>query len=184
MLITVTGGSGSGKSEYAEKTALDLCGGKAPVYLATMAVWGDEGAKRVMRHRALRAGKGFQTLEKTRSLEEIPQDLLAGQTVLLEDLSNLISNELFTQNGMVPEETAIERIRRDLKHITDCAGNVVVVMNEVFSDGRKYDRGTETFLRLTGIMNRELALRADESYEIVYGIAVRLDNQPFPGENV
>ena len=66
MLILVTGGSGSGKSEYAEGIAVSLAEreGLPLYYIAAMKPYGEEGKRRVERHRRLRAGKGFQTVER------------------------------------------------------------------------------------------------------------------------
>ena len=63
MLILVTGGSGSGKSAFAEQKAVSLAAGGELVYLATMQVYGEEGKKKVERHRQLRRGKGCETIE-------------------------------------------------------------------------------------------------------------------------
>ena len=70
MLVTVTGGSGSGKSAYAEQTAVRLAEGGRLLYLATMMRDGAGAQERIRRHRALRSGKGFLTIEKTDSLCE------------------------------------------------------------------------------------------------------------------
>ena len=45
MLHVVTGGSGSGKSEYAEKLIAESALHRR-IYVATMMVWDDEGRKR------------------------------------------------------------------------------------------------------------------------------------------
>ena len=45
-MILVIGGSGSGKSAYAEKVALECQKEKRHFYLATMHVFGEEGQKR------------------------------------------------------------------------------------------------------------------------------------------
>ena len=58
------GGSGSGKSAFAEQKAVSLAAGGELVYLATMQVYGEEGKKKVERHRQLRRGKGFETIER------------------------------------------------------------------------------------------------------------------------
>ena len=65
MLILITGGSGSGKSEYAENTAKELAEkeGLSLYYIATMKPFGEEGRRRVERHHRLREGKGFETVE-------------------------------------------------------------------------------------------------------------------------
>ncbi len=74
MLVTVTGGSGSGKSAYAEQTAVRLAEGGRLLYLATMMRDGAGAQERIRRHRALRSGKGFLTIEKTDSLCELDPD--------------------------------------------------------------------------------------------------------------
>ena len=94
MLIMVTGGSGSGKSEFAERCCMELCPGEK-IYIATMQPFGKEGAARIQRHKKLRAGKHFQTVECYTDLEKL---ILNAQTTLLECLSNLTANEMFT-NG-------------------------------------------------------------------------------------
>ena len=72
-LLLVYGGSGSGKSAWAERRLLSLAGrepGRA-VYLATMSAGGEEARARIDRHRAMRARHGaeagleFITLERT-----------------------------------------------------------------------------------------------------------------------
>ena len=62
MMHLITGGSASGKSAYAEKMAVGA-GEKSRYYLATMKPWGKEGQERVEKHRNMRAGRGFTTVE-------------------------------------------------------------------------------------------------------------------------
>ena len=72
MLAVITGGSGSGKSEYAESVATSLAkrDGLPLYYIATMRPFGAEGMWRVERHRKLRAGKGVETIECYVNLKE------------------------------------------------------------------------------------------------------------------
>ena len=62
MFHLVTGGSGSGKSEYAEQLIMEF-GEKEPwrkrYYLATMMPFGEETKQKIERHRKMREGKGF-----------------------------------------------------------------------------------------------------------------------------
>ena len=64
MIHLVTGGSGSGKSEYAENwlTGRNKKDGTY-IYIATMQPYTEETMKKIERHHRLRAGKGFRTLE-------------------------------------------------------------------------------------------------------------------------
>ena len=67
MIVLVTGGSGSGKSEYAEQLVMRF-GDCRRFYVATMEVFGEEGREKVLRHKRLRRGKGFVTLERQRNV--------------------------------------------------------------------------------------------------------------------
>lgn len=69
MMVVVTGGSGSGKSAYAESLFQDFSGEK--IYIATMQVYDEEGKAKVARHRKLREGKGFLTVESQRNVGEL-----------------------------------------------------------------------------------------------------------------
>lgn len=70
MITLVTGGSGSGKSAYAEDVAVSA-EGTEKYYIATMQIYDAEGERKVERHRKLRAGKGFTTIESPRNVGQV-----------------------------------------------------------------------------------------------------------------
>ena len=70
MIHLVTGGSGSGKSAYAEKLVTEQYKGDSKYYIATMQVYDEEGKARIERHRQMRSGKGFTTIEQPACIEE------------------------------------------------------------------------------------------------------------------
>jgi adenosylcobinamide kinase/adenosylcobinamide-phosphate guanylyltransferase len=166
VLILVSGGAASGKSEYAEQLAVQQVADHF-IYLATMEVWDEESRGRVERHRMLRQGKGFSTLEVPRALETV--QVPSGSCVLLECLSNLTANELFGPQGM---EGALDRITDGLSHLISQSSSLVVVSNELFSDGITYAPETEAYLAVLAQLNRWLAERADYVYEVVCGIPI------------
>ena len=59
MMVLIIGGSGSGKSAYAEEYIGRLSGKSNKYYLATMQVFDEEGKKKVARHQRLQKNKGF-----------------------------------------------------------------------------------------------------------------------------
>ena len=61
MMHLVTGASASGKSAYAEDLLADAMSVNK-YYIATMRPWGTEGGSAGEKHRAMREGKGFQTI--------------------------------------------------------------------------------------------------------------------------
>lgn len=95
MVLLVTGGSGSGKSDFAERTLRQLVLEKECYYLATMQPFGEEGRKRIERHREMRRDRNFLTVEQYMDIEQA--DLREGADVLLECMSNLVANEYFNQ---------------------------------------------------------------------------------------
>lgn len=171
VLYVITGGSGSGKSEYAEDLAVSM--GKLPrIYLATMQIWDDEGKKRVLRHKKQRAQKGFETVERFTELEEYHfQSAADGRdragVILLECMSNLAANEFYRQ-----EEGAFERIAAAIKCLQKQCCDLIIVTNEIFSDGVSYDPESERYIRLLGRINRMLGRNADFLTEVVCGIPV------------
>ena len=71
MMEVVTGGSGSGKSAYAEQKICGLQQGTGRLYyIATMYPYGSETERKIEKHRWMRAGKGFRTLEWYTGLSE------------------------------------------------------------------------------------------------------------------
>ena len=166
MLILVSGGAGSGKSEFAEGLVTSS-GLDGRVYLATMKVWDAESVRRVERHLQMRAGKGFETLECPENLADAV--LPSGCAALLEDLSNLTANEFFGEQG---RQGAFDRVLAGIDRAAGQAGLLVVVTNELFSDGMDYDPDTLAYLDVLARLNRAVAARAGGVYEVVCGIPV------------
>ena len=165
MFLFITGGSGSGKSAYAEdRVTASSCSPR--LYVATMEVWDQEGRQRVERHRRLRAGKGFSTAECPKNLAALP--IPAGCAALVEDLTNLFANEWFG----VGKEGAADRVLAGLRRLKDTASLTVVVGNDLFADGMDYDSATLTYLQALAALNRSVAGMADGVYEVVCGIPI------------
>lgn len=169
MLHLVTGGSGSGKSAFAEQQVMSLGEERKRVYIATMYPGDDpENQKRISRHRAMRAPKNFETVEIYNHLGTVvvPRDSVC----LLECMSNLVANEMYLPEGagIHTVNAVLEGIDR-LQYLTS---DLVIVTNEVFSDGNIYDEKTSMYLEFLGIVNQEIASRADLVTEVVYGIPV------------
>lgn len=172
MIFLITGGSGSGKSAYAEKLALTLAGNQPLYYFATMQVFDEESRLRVIRHQTQRKGKGFLTRECPFGLLESACDITSHSTILMECMSNLLANIMFDKKNRTKscEDIIIEQIQT----ISGLCQNLLLVTNEVFSDGNCYDNATEEYIQTLGSINCRLAALADEVYEVVYGLPVCL----------
>lgn len=165
MTALVLGGAASGKSEYAESLILESP--HTPrIYTAAMICRDQEDAARVARHQALRAEKGFLTVERPLDLGgwECP----AGAAVLVECMTNLLANELYEPNGAGAQ--APEKILTALYAIAARAGTLVVVSGNVFADGKRYGEETRQYQMMLGKINQEFAAYADMVKEIVCGI--------------
>lgn len=167
MMILVIGGSGSGKSAFAEDCIVSF-GDAKRIYIATMYPFDEESKKRVKRHQAMRQGKGFDTLECYTGLikAEIPKD----STVLLECMSNLVANEMFQENGA--HEKTVDSVIKGVEYLRKQTVNLVIVTNEIFSEAVEYEGDTKLYQEYLGKINQKLADMADEVVEVVYGIPV------------
>ena len=166
MLILVTGGSASGKSEFAES----LCLGHSPrFYLACMQPFRAEGEARIARHRAMRRDKGFVTVERYTGLASLRLPELG--CVLLEDLGNLAANEMFSGE---PPRDPFDAVLCGIEALERQCDRLVVVTDEIGNDGVRYDPATTAYLAALGALNRAIAARADAVFETVAGIPIPL----------
>lgn len=179
MLTLVLGGSGSGKSEYAENLMVSRRAalGESPVsmhYIATM--WFDQSdeecVRRIERHRSMRRDKGFSTIECPADLEQA--EVERGSIVLLECMSNLVANEMFAGNGVNDPKAVAAKVQQGIDRLLHLCQEVCVVSNDIFGDGIDYDPGTMAYLEALGLVNRSLAAGADEVTEVVYSIPVTI----------
>ncbi len=205
-LHLITGGSGSGKSAYAESCVMTVSESAdyQRVYIATMIPYGEEGSRRVERHRKLREKKCFETVECYTGLElldlntvssdsgmhvaeellsennhrdgskteKYETDMLRPKVILLECMSNLVANEMFEPDGA--GENTVNAILRGIDRLRRQANRIIVVTNEIFSDGICYDADTMRYLSYLGAVNQALALQANRVTEVVYGIPTAL----------
>lgn len=199
MLHIVYGGSASGKSSYAESFAMSLQGEGRLLYIATMYPYkwntteiDPETMQRIERHRAMRADKGFDTVECYRHVEHIVakrQDVL-----LLECMSNLLANEMYLEQdsddgglaetmsevektGVGMSETLSPVSKKIVQALIDLSTRVqelVIVTNDVFSDGGSltYDESTREYVKNLAEINCALARVAETVTEVVCGIPV------------
>ena len=177
MMTVVTGGSGSGKSAFAEDKIVSF-GPAKRIYIATMHPYDEESHKRVARHRKMRAGKGFETIECYTGLKNL--DFPENAVVLLECMSNLVANEMFQEDGA--HENTVEAVLKGVRHIREQAGNLVIVTNEIFSEAADYQGETELYQEYLGQINQKIAEIADQVVEVVYGIPVYHKNKLLSGE--
>lgn len=204
MLHLVTGGSGSGKSAFAEETICRYHGARQGglIYLATMLPYGEETKQKIHRHRKLREKKGFRTIERYTGLDRaeveeqrLEKDICGGRIqggcslkgrdasacILLECISNLVANEMY-QPGGASENTAVEVLRGIRSLMRQCR-HLVIVTNEVCSECTNTSGEMEGYKRNIGTINCALAEMADRVTEVVDGIPTTVKDSLGSPEN-
>lgn len=175
-LILAYGGSGSGKSAWAEKALLSEAAAvpnSRVVYLATMETSSPEAAARIQRHRAMRAQHGaeagleFVTIERPTDIAAAP--VRSGDLVLLEDLGNLLANEIWSPAGVGPQD-APAHILTGVHALLERVSLLLIVSNDIFADGIQYDGSTMAYIRQLASLHRSLSAIAEQTTEVVCGI--------------
>ncbi|WP_154826718.1 bifunctional adenosylcobinamide kinase/adenosylcobinamide-phosphate guanylyltransferase [Clostridium butyricum] len=167
MLTLITGGSGSGKSEFAEDLSVSYKSNNL-IYIATMFLYDNESLKKVERHKRMRDHKNFKTIECFKNLKSL--FISNNSTVLIDCMSNLVANEMYLE-GRAKDKT-VQEVIRGIESINNQAENLVIVTNEVFSDGIVYDDDTMRYIRNLGEINKEIGKKADNVVEVVYSIPI------------
>lgn len=167
MLTLITGGSASGKSEYAEKLLCGVSGMK--YYVATMRRSMDkETLDRIYRHRKLREKKPFITVERETDIGSLVFHNAGG--ILVECMSNLLANEMYLEK----REDAVSFILEGIDRLTEKCNNIILVTLETGMDGRCYDAFTNEYIANMGRLNSKLAKKADRVTEVVYSVPVMI----------
>lgn len=167
MIIFIVGGAKSSKSSFGEVFSSKLNNQGKLYYLATMNPYDCEDLKRINDHIENRKEYGFVTIEQKRDLHNILEKLDKDDTVLLDSITSLVTNEMFV--GKEFNSDISIKISDDIKKISQKVKNIVIVSDYVFSDGILYDSYTERFKRELGHINCSIASMADIVVESSFG---------------
>lgn len=167
MITYIYGGVSSGKSEYAEELISMEFNKK--IYLATMENTGEYAGKRVEKHLLQREGKGFFTIEEPRHIKDLNID--EDDNILLEDLTNLLSNNLFNEAELKNNFKEItEEIFSDIITLKDRCNSVFIVGNDIFSTERNQSKELDIFIDCLYSLHTKIIEVADRVIEVVYGL--------------
>ncbi|MDD7408763.1 MAG: bifunctional adenosylcobinamide kinase/adenosylcobinamide-phosphate guanylyltransferase [Anaerovoracaceae bacterium] len=191
MRLFVTGGSASGKSEYAGRSAEALAGDRPVLYIATLADRSEESRKRVARHEALRRdGAADYDVAECFSLADLEE--LGGRrpvrfpygAVLFDSIDGFTADVMF---GMAPDFSGPEDFQPDsyaersagaiLEISSLLAEHAVFVIDDIFRDGGRYDKFTRDYMRYTALTGRRIAEKCGLAAEVVCGVAVPLKGE-------
>jgi adenosylcobinamide kinase/adenosylcobinamide-phosphate guanylyltransferase len=196
MRALVVGGSGSGKSAFAEHLACSLSTERT--YVATMRAQGAEAHARIARHRLQRAHLGFATVawDGCAKAPCMSDDIdaaayaetrwgsrpstQASSVMLLDDLGNLAANALFgNADTMADPQETLERLSVELDALCAAFAHAVVVGNEAGCDHvPPQDEGTRAWIWLQGALCCHLAALVPLVVEVVAGLPVYVKGEP------
>jgi len=174
MRIFISGGCKNGKSTYAQYLAV----GKWPLkpqdmipyplyYVATMKATDNEDTERITHHQQEREGWGFTTIEQPTNIENILTTCDSKGSFLLDSLTALLANEMFSAAGDV-DNNAVERIAAGLTKILSVINNIVIVSDYIYSDAFVYDTFTENYRKSLATLDRLVARQCDVVLEAAY----------------
>lgn len=181
-LYLVTGGSGSGKSEFAQQLAASL--GQPVTYLATGKLEGAEMAWRIQRHRDSRPAS-WTTVEAPRNLTAaLEQARDAAPVVLLEDVGSLAAaclphvdehdGELALPHSAIEE--ALGNLTGEIDGVArwcqESGKSLVVVTVEVGLGMLPMSPVSRLYKDVIGQANQHLAGLASTTFLVVSGIPV------------
>lgn len=161
MICLISGGSGSGKSLLAENMALNYDGRK--LYLATMENKSMQARKRIIKHRAMRRDKGFETLEREKYFKDM--DLSKYEIVLLECLPNLVANHLYNGGN-------IDKLYDDVNYLINYSANLIIVTNDISFCACSYDEEVYKYMEILNKLACAVAEKADKVIEVAAEVPI------------
>lgn len=162
----ITGGTRSGKSNFAQKMA--LCLSPTPVYLATSRIWDDEHHERIKRHQNDRGDEWINIEEE----KELSKHDFTGKTVLIDCVTLWLTNYFFDNNSDI--EKSLELAKQEFEELKKQDATFIFVTNEIGLGGHNANDIQRHFTDLQGWMNQHIAALADEVYLMVSGIEVKI----------
>ena len=174
-IILVTGGARSGKSTFAEKTALNLTKSRK-AYIATAQIFDEEMAQRVKIHQS-RRDDTWVTFEAPFQAEKaITEASQIADVIIFDCMTIYISNFLCSYESL----DDIDNINAELKNVVNklikaakrISGTIIFVTNEVGSGIVPDNKLARVFRDCAGIANQMIASVSDEVYLLVCGIPV------------
>lgn len=171
-IILITGGQRSGKSQTAERMALQLSDN--PVYLATAHIWDEEFKTRVEMHQR-RRGPQWTNIEEEK---ELSRHNVEGRVVVVDCITLWCTNFFFAREKAEWEQptvdSALEALKSEFDRFTNQDATFIFVTNEIGSGGVSESAIQRRFTDLEGWMNQYVASKADEVIFMVSGIEVKI----------
>lgn len=174
-IILVTGGSRSGKSDYALKAAEQL--EKPRVFIATCPRIDGEMEDRIERHQARRAASEWTTVEETLDLEGALQRDPAAATIIVDCLTLWINNLMYEaelKNAAIDESIIARRAAGVAEAARSVPATVFFVTNEIGLGIIPDNPASRLYRDLVGRCNQTMGGAADEVVLVTCGVPLKI----------
>ncbi len=191
MLTLITGGVRSGKSAFAEKLAYTLLTPKRNhlLYIATSKRYDTEMCSRIQKHQEERKNSGYywETLEQETQLERLLPCLSETQVILIDCLTTLVANELFTDFDKWSDSNYLDALFQRIitffinakkKQLT-----LIIVSNELLNGGLSYDQATITYLKFIGQIHQQLVQIVSHVFLVEAGLPLKMKGCDYDERN-
>jgi adenosylcobinamide kinase/adenosylcobinamide-phosphate guanylyltransferase len=170
MIIFVTGGARSGKSDFVQELAEKLEGKR--LFIATAEALDDEMKERIRKHQEKR-GDRWNTIEEPLDLGNAIRSVSNSyRTILVDCLTVWLSNLLMEYKD---EDEIISEMMDDFfTSMDDFEETIIVVSNEVGLGIVPDNELARIYRDKLGFLNQRLAKRADHVYVLISGIPVKI----------
>ncbi|MGC8751239.1 bifunctional adenosylcobinamide kinase/adenosylcobinamide-phosphate guanylyltransferase [Hydrotalea sp.] len=164
MIILITGGARSGKSNYAQNLALNMS--NSPVYVATARDWGDDFTERIQHHKNNR-GKEWMSYEEEFEVSKLP---IQETTAVIDCITLWLTNFFIKNQNNI--DTALIEFKKEIIAIHQMPGTFIIVSNEIGMGVHAETAIGRKFTDLQGWANQFVASLADKVILMVSGIPV------------
>lgn len=171
--ILITGGARSGKSQFAQKLAVEA-GGRV-LFIATAEAKDEDMRLRIEAHRESRPA-GWKTLEAPLGIGGIVgQHTGEAEIVVIDCITMLVANIMLQGRGEAPaEELVLKEIKALINKMDELETTFILVSNEVGLGLVPDNELGRRYRDCLGRVNQILARHTDEVYLMVAGIPIRL----------
>jgi adenosylcobinamide kinase/adenosylcobinamide-phosphate guanylyltransferase len=171
--ILITGGARSGKSQFAQKLAVET-GGKV-LFIATAEAKDKDMRLRIEEHQKSRPA-GWKTLEAPLGVSDIiGRHTGEADIVIIDCITMLVANTMLQGHGEAPtEELALKEIEALTDQMDKLKATLILVSNEVGLGIVPDNELGRRYRDCLGRANQILAQHADEVYLVVAGMPLRL----------
>lgn len=187
-LIFITGGVRSGKSHFAEQTAVahyqnESYQKKRLVYIASGVATDAEMEKRILRHKEDRKAQdvSWHTMESPYQITEAFSEIVEGDIVLWDCVTTWLTNVFYEgfdtgqpcleKPGCLEEKLSM--MKAGVESLLAKEVTIFVVSNELFDEPSYNSPEVEYYRQMLGKLHQWFVSVATEAYEMNYGIVKR-----------